>query len=161
MSPAVVVEWQQLRAVSCPQGPTEAAGGAAAPSQVCSAQQCPSLWSCSPPWQVFPHKEHKDLRVTREAQGPPGLRLSCATVKPAEVALQWSCHSATAEADLAGSASAACHPAQSPPSQQCHTQLQIQCISGEGEEATIALIPCLGRASAQALCACSSTGIGL
>lgn len=76
-------------------------------------RQRPSLWSCFPPWQVFHQKEHRCLRVTHEAQGPPGLRLMC-RVKPAKVALQWSCHSGTAEADLAASAHAACNPGQPP-----------------------------------------------
>lgn len=73
--------------------------------------------------------------MTHEAQGPP---LSCAIVEPAKVALQWSCHSVTAEADVSPWTVSS-----SPPS---HGQLQVQCISGESEEATLALIPCLGRA---------------
>lgn len=63
-------------------------GCSSLPCVLAVPRQCPSLWSCFPPWQVFHHKEHRYLRVAHEAQGPPGLRLSCAIVKPAEVALQ-------------------------------------------------------------------------
>lgn len=38
-----------------------------------------------------------------------------------------------------------CTGSSAPPSQLCHAQLQIQCNSGEGEEVTVALTPCLGR----------------
>lgn len=116
-----------LSLVSCHGAGVAAAQGCELPSgplrlwwRSCSSQpcvlaalrQCPSLWSCCPLWQVVHHKEH--LRVAHEAQESPGLRLSCATVKPAKVALQWSWHSVRAQTDLAASASAACHPGQPP-----------------------------------------------